>query len=338
MNYYRVVCAGTFDRLHAGHMSFLDGVFATGQHVGIGLTSDQYIQRYKPKENVLPFQQRQKDLEKFLEERGYSQRADVFPIDDRYGKSIDPMQNYQAIVTSPATKKGAHYVNEKREKLGLTLLPIVIVPYLFATNGSILSSTLIRSGTLGRKGEFFPNPLWTHHTLFLSSNVREILHQPFGQLLSEDIPAVYLKDPEKIITVGDITTKRFHTLGIFPKISVIDFLVERKPINTSLVEEGFNGEEKSIHVTNPAGQLTPQVWEKIQEITKQLHTSQKFIVQVQGEEDLLVIPLILLLPLGYKLFYGQPKEGVVYIDITEQIKMEVFTFLKQFTASTTPGS
>ncbi|HXS14674.1 MAG TPA: pantetheine-phosphate adenylyltransferase, partial [Candidatus Saccharimonadales bacterium] len=238
--YNTVVCGGTFDRLHVGHMVFLDAAFAAGRCVIIGLTTDDYIKKFKANTSILSYEKRFLELEKFLLARGYSNRSEIFPIHDVYGKTLDKSLALDAIIVTDATQKGAEVINEKRKALGLSALSIVTVSLQKAADTRAISSTLIRSGIIGRMGEFFPNPQWTSKTLALPDNLRHVFHSPLGELVSKEIPFDYIAFPEKIISIGDRTTTRFHEMGITPKICVVDFLVEREKKYGSLQELGFS--------------------------------------------------------------------------------------------------
>ncbi|MCK4400253.1 DUF359 domain-containing protein, partial [Candidatus Bathyarchaeota archaeon] len=41
-------------------------------------------------------------------------------------------------------------------------------------------------------------------------------------------------------------------------------------------------------------------------------------VVVEGEEDLLVLPLMAMMPIGSVIVYGQPREGMVVVTLTEE--------------------
>lgn len=331
--YNIVVCGGTFDRLHVGHMFFLDTAFKEGKHVAIGLTSDAYIKKYKSNQLILPYETRLIDLKQFLLDRGYMKRAEIFPIDDVYGKALDPSCNFDAILVTDSTRKGAEIINKKRKSQGLPVLSLVSASLEKITDKQIISSTLIRSGIIGRMGEFFPNPQWTEKNVRLPQDLRHIFHKPLGELLRNEIPDEYIKHPEKIISIGDATTQRLHGMGVKPKICVIDFLVERKKKYSSLDELGFGKRTTIFSVVNPAGSLTKEVWEQMMKIHQSLDTRKEIVLRVDGEEDLLVLPFALLMPLGWTIFYGQPHEGLVRLSITEKLKMDMFSFLQKFSQS-----
>lgn len=328
MHYNTVICGGTFDRLHAGHKYFLQEIFSIGKRVLIGLTSDTYVHSHK-EGNILPFQERLEELKTFLANEGLLIRAEIFPIQDIYGKAIDPSITVNGIVVSEETRKGGEEINKKREELGLSALPLIAIPVKKIAEEGTLSSTQVREGRIGRNGEIYLDKKWTQKTLTLPHQLREILHKPFHTLFTKEIPPDLLSSLDNIVTVGDAVTKRFNEEGFHQTLSVVDFSIERKSLFHSTKDLGFRGSEKVFHSINPAGHITAKVWKILEEAVNE-SKKQEIVVVVEGEEDLLVIPLVLLLPLGWKLFYGQPKEGVVYVPITEEIKRKVYEFLLQF--------
>jgi uncharacterized protein (UPF0218 family) len=163
------------------------------------------------------------------------------------------------------------------------------------------------------------------------------LHKPFGRLLKNGLEKIKNLSPDRLVSVGDVTTKRFNENNMQQKISVIDLLVERKKIYTKKEELGFTGFEKIIYITNPPGILTKGTWKSIKKMTTSLYDDDRYIMQVTGEEDLLVLPLILLLPVGFSLFYGQPHDGLVWVTVDFSSKEEASKIVKQFQPITTRG-
>ena len=49
---------------------------------------------------------------------------------------------------------------------------------------------------------------------------------------------------------------------------------------------------------------------------------------VDGEEDLAVIPLVLLSPLGTKVIYGQPNKGAVLVNVDTKTKDSLSNLLQ----------
>ncbi len=337
MEYKLVICGGTFDRLHSGHKAFLLYAFEKGEHVLIGLTSDAYVTKVKKNADIFPFEKRLEELKEFLNTKGLLERAKIVAIDSRFDETQIEEHTGAALLVSEETKNAGEEINKEREKQGFAPLPLLIFPLIAGNNEERISSSKIRDGIMTREGVMLPDRSFLARTLYIPDSLRETLHKPFGMLFTRDIPKQFLKNPTKLVTVGDVITKRINKLGVFPKIAVIDFFVERHKTNESLTQLGFTGKEKMIHIINPAGQLSPTLWKKLLHVHTFLQQAKNTVIIIEGEEDLLVIPLILTLPLGFIIMYGQPKmseegekEGVVILEITEELKKQTYRLLKLF--------
>jgi GTP-dependent dephospho-CoA kinase len=144
---------------------------------------------------------------------------------------------------------------------------------------------------------------------------REILKRPFGTLIFEkDITKQkilsMLEGSTKIITIGDATSERLITFGITPDIAVIDGLEQR-----SRRDHSINYDAKEMSCTNPAGTISK---EAVHVLQSALETPPPVTVKVQGEEDMLALPLFTMAPKGSAVLYGQPLEGIVLVSITEE--------------------
>lgn len=88
---FRIVgVGGTFDEFHKGHRALLMKAFDVGEHVMIGISSDQFAKKMVKPHRTAPYTQRLRELKEFLDEHGLLQRAEIFPIDDPYGESFCP--------------------------------------------------------------------------------------------------------------------------------------------------------------------------------------------------------------------------------------------------------
>jgi pantetheine-phosphate adenylyltransferase len=117
-SYKKVVLGGTFDRLHKGHRAFLRRAFKMGEKVVIGLTSDRFARSLKKLGRIiLPFPERKKELENFLEKNNLLRRSRIFKIDDIFGPTLREPE-IEAIVVTRETINGARLINKERIKKG----------------------------------------------------------------------------------------------------------------------------------------------------------------------------------------------------------------------------
>ncbi len=138
----KVVVGGTFDRLHPGHQRLLSVALELGNRVVIGVTTDSFV-REEGKRGVEPFEERVRDVRRFVEKKGASDRVEIVPLEDRYGTTLED-DELDAIVVSPETEPVALEINELRRKRGLPPLSIVVVPFVLDGDGRKISSSQLR--------------------------------------------------------------------------------------------------------------------------------------------------------------------------------------------------
>jgi len=157
--------------------------------------------------------------------------------------------------------------------------------------------------------------------LKLPENLRDQLKIPLGDLIKEEnvnkenILTKIGSEPI-VITVGDRTTENMINLGIMPQIQIVDGLEKR---NQRLVpkDDTIN---TNLSCKNPPGEITE---ESTQVIQKAFSCKLPVRIIVDGEEDLLVLPVCILAPENSVVMYGQPNEGLVIIHITPEIRAKV---------------
>lgn len=132
--------------------------------------------------------------------------------------------------------------------------------------------------------------------------------------------------------VGDIVAQDFLAnpfLRNYIKICVIDEKTQRNQIN--IEHSGFF--EEIVEFENPAGMINKESWEIFRAA---IASDKKTLIKViEGEEDLLILPLIDEIPIEAKgnfAFYGQPPitdsrfvipEGIVVVNVDKNIKDKV---------------
>lgn len=155
-------------------------------------------------------------------------------------------------------------------------------------------------------------------TLRLPTHMRWELKRPLGALLSGEDAPLRLKEllatlrPEMLAVVGDASTKNLLRVGVNPDIIVVDYRVMRQPIEPYRLEG-----RHLIRARNPPGTIDADAWRALEEAVT---LKSGVAVIVEGEEDLLVLPLIILLPVGSLIVYGQPHEGLVAVEVTADRK------------------
>ncbi len=125
-------------------------------------------------------------------------------------------------------------------------------------------------------------------------------------MTKEKISAI-TANAKKIITVGDATTERLLGFGITPDLAIVDGKERR------LVRNYPRHDAKEERCTNPAGTISLAAVELLK---KSLSEKAPVVVVVDGEEDLLALPVFAMAPEGAMVLYGQPLEGMVAVMMT----------------------
>ena len=155
----------------------------------------------------------------------------------------------------------------------------------------------------------------------LPDDLRDQLKKPLGNLISDNDPNrenIIKKNSAEsiIITVGDRTTENMLQLGLKPQIQIIDGLEKR----TQRIAPADDTVNTKLSCKNPPGEVTE---ESMQVIQKAFSCEPPVRIVVDGEEDLLVIPVCILAPENSVVMYGQPNEGLVIVQITPDIRAKV---------------
>lgn len=149
--------------------------------------------------------------------------------------------------------------------------------------------------------------------LILKDNTRKKLQKIYGELIGEE----ELKNIKgNIFAVGDVVTHTLLKLGIKPKIAIVDYKTKR---GEKIYEDVKDFGEKIIKVKNPRSQITPELWNAVREAMQ--YNSVK--IEVDGEEDLAVIPVVFFADLGANVIYGMPNTGLVWLKVSNEDKRKV---------------
>ncbi len=128
----------------------MEEAFKVADRVLIGLTTDEFAKKLHD-HYFDPFEKRYSALKRFLEERGYSDRAEIIPINDPYGPTVENGA-IEGIIVSEETEPRADEINRLRVERGLRPLLVFCIKMVLAEDGKPISSTRIRRGEIDRYG------------------------------------------------------------------------------------------------------------------------------------------------------------------------------------------
>lgn len=143
------------------------------------------------------------------------------------------------------------------------------------------------------------------------------LKDPLGELWIGDVfdnvrrLEKYLCEVKPILfaTVGDYVSYHILEADIHPDIVVIDHRIMREDVKP------IEFDRKYVNVSNESGTISEEAQKVLYEAVQQKKT---LAVIVDGEEDLLVLPLMAYMPPRSVIIYGQPREGMVVINLDEE--------------------
>lgn len=141
---------GTFNVVHEGHFALLKKAFESGDEVHIGLTTDRMASRSR-KVPLNEYDSRLRALERALETLAGGKPFFIFPLEDTVGKAATG--DFQKIIVSRETLKGANNVNKARKRNGLEPLEIVVVEMVLAHDEEPISSTRVIKKEIGPDGK-----------------------------------------------------------------------------------------------------------------------------------------------------------------------------------------
>lgn len=157
------------------------------------------------------------------------------------------------------------------------------------------------------------------------------MKRPLGELWQGEVECnvqrlkALVQGAPQLATVGDFVSIHAWKGGLRPHITVIDFRVMRREV------EPYKLNHRELRVSNPPGRITAQAQEALH---RAVNGPEPRVVVVEGEEDLLVLPLITYMPLGSLIVYGQPGEGMVVVEVTEGRKAWAQEFMGRMAQGT----
>lgn len=325
---YKKSCVGgTFDHLHLGHKELINTALSLSEEVSIGLaTPDLYKNKFLAS-LIEEYSSRESSIKDFLKEKGYEDRAEITPLHDIFGPTPH-QEDLQAIFVTEATYPNAIVINGRRAENGLSPLEIITVPFKNDEDGGRITSERIRLGEIDRDGHVYMNLFKGKAQLKLPAKLRDKMRFPIGEIFKHlQKENVTNRKDSLNISVGDIVSKSLREIGCVPDVEIIDFKNKRNIIN----EETFKEYKDKMYV-NEAGTIKQEVVYIYKDVVKKCILDQeKHTIAIDGEEDLLTIPAILLGPLYSFVYYGHfDLNAAIKVEITEDKKKEVAAILQGF--------
>ena len=160
--------------------------------------------------------------------------------------------------------------------------------------------------------------------LILKKESRKKFKKPFGKIYHSvnDINKSIFED-NLIISIGDETTNNLLNAELIPKISIIDNTIKRKASRHKIEYNAL-----TLNTINPPGTITQDLWITIKKAFS-ISDKSNILIVVDGEEDLAVIPCVLMAPKSSIILYGQPGEGLVLVE-ADKVKEKAKELLDNF--------
>lgn len=331
-----IAIGGTFDRLHKGHKAFIQYAFKIAEKVTIAVTSKSFINSKSLSSIILPYEMREDEIKSFINQLRTTKNTKIIALDNIYGVAVED-KTLDAILVTSETKKNAEKINRLRVKRKMKRLEIVTFPFIKGPDKKIIRSSRIRIGEINRSGLSFQSLIKKNKVYGLPSELRHSLHKPIGQLVHGTVfektakkakEIIQTRKPAVLITVGDVVSMSFIKAGLNPDVLIVDLRTQRHAY------EYFSNKFSGNAFINKAGTVNGNTALIIKSYLRQISSDKaNNKIFIEGEEDLLVLPSILLSPLNSVVAYGQSNCGIVLVDVTESIKEMALSILKKFKSS-----
>jgi len=132
-----------------------------------------------------------------------------------------------------------------------------------------------------------------------------------------------------LIAVGDVVTYHLLEAGRVPDVALVDGRTKREAVDEAIrdrvLDQGTDADIRTV--SNPPGELSREL---LAALADAVDADGPVSLHVDGEEDLAVVPALLVAPAGGSVVYGQPDEGMVHVPVSPQTRVEARTLLSRF--------
>lgn len=164
--------------------------------------------------------------------------------------------------------------------------------------------------------------------IIFPEEIKKELKKPLGKLIKNEELINRIKEninEKKLIIVGDYTSRILYEKGIYANLYIVDSKIERKPIEKFIINSYIK-----IYAYNQAGTISSSAINAIKKAFRLISKEgKKVIIYIDGEEDLLTLLAIKFAPENSIIIYGQPNEGSVIVEATNERKKFINKFFKK---------
>ncbi|TFF91766.1 DUF359 domain-containing protein [Candidatus Thorarchaeota archaeon] len=301
-----------FDRMHLGHHVLIDRLQDMSEPVAVVTGGELTGDDLELGSIIQPPEIRIRRLREYLESIELVDRIDVqYLTGFQELLEIEGPTTFMMYQGPCCVELEARGLDLREEKLGIKDNLEFLKP-VRAHDGDKLSSARIRLGDVDREGRRLRGTSEPPRRLEFDSRMQ--LKTPKGELYkaSEGAPEkavakrIEREEPPLVIAVGDVTSATLIDQGYQPDVCIVDGTTKRGKF-----EREFPSDREYL-IYNPPAVIYPEAWSTIDTA---IHDDRKTLITVDGEEDLLGFPAVLLAPDGAVMLYGQPDEGIVWVDI-----------------------
>jgi len=317
-----------FDRFHLGHEVMIDRLVEMPEPIA-GVTSGELVGKGLQLEGLIqPLEIRVARLKEYLVRTRLDDIVEV-----RQVSKIDDLLTIKEQVTfmmyeGPCCTEIQSGALEKRKQTLRLDDRIEFLKPVRADDGEKIASARIRLGLIDRSGRQLvgtnepPRILQFEGRPGLKSPKGDVFHVRDGAPQKRIVERIMMESPAQVITVGDVTTATILEEGYTPQVMIVDGITKR-----GNYEKKFSADSEFL-IYNPAAAIYPEAWSTI---ATAITNKQPTLVKVDGEEDLLGFPAVLLAPEGSVMLYGQPDIGIVWVPVNPENQKLARELLEQMT-------
>jgi uncharacterized protein (UPF0218 family)/phosphopantetheine adenylyltransferase len=314
-----------FDRFHRGHRILLDRLVDMPNPVAGVADVTLMSKTLELSQIIQPLDLRKQRLSEYLRREDLCDTIKVSAV-----ASYDELLRIPGNCTflmfeGPCCAEIEEHALEVRGSMEGSRDEMIKLKPIRAMDGDKLSSARIRLGEIDREGR--PLKGTSEHPRKLPDSNRGALQAPKGEVYSVKqgrpetrvIERIRAEKPTYVIAVGDVTSSSLIAAGYIPDVCVIDGITKRGEYKSEIQSE------REYMIFNPPATIYPEAWSMMDTA---IHDGKKSMIFVDGEEDLMGFPAVLLSEHGSVMLYGQPNVGMVWVPVNAENQKIAREFLE----------